>query len=188
MSKLAGLFLVALTVRAVGASPVALAGVPPEDSSDHTAVSAAARLGIKYEPPARNADRAFVAPPSNDPMLPEPLLLEPFIVNGTRAKLTERAIMTDGARLKIAKDRTLSPLYRYTFGPLAQLASYYFNPLGLLFGWRPNDAEAEVLYRQEERLEMLGEMDSLMRLEKIGGSKDTKLLQRVRFGAVIDTR
>ncbi len=180
MSKLAGLFLIALTVSTVGA--------PPADLSDHTSGSAAARLGIRYHPPAQVPGNTFVAPASTDLASPEPLLLEPFIVNGSRAKLTERAILTDGARLKLAKDRTLSPLYRYTFGPLAQLASYYFNPLGLLLGWRPNDAEAQVLYRQEERLQMLGEMDALVRLDRIGGSKDSKLLQRVRFGAVTDTR
>jgi hypothetical protein len=53
-----------------------------------------------------------------------------------------------------------------------------------LNGWHPNEAEAKTLYRQDERLKMLGELDSLARLEKIGGdAKDAKELQRIRFEA-----
>jgi hypothetical protein len=39
------------------------------------------------------------------------------------------------------------------------------------------------LYRQDERLKMLGEQDSLIRLETIGNKEDGKELQRIRFKA-----
>ncbi len=75
-----------------------------------------------------------------------------------------------------------------TFGPLSQIAAYYFNFLSILNGWHPNEAEALTLYRQDERLKMLGEMDSLIRLETIGGGKDAKELQRLRFEAAAVSR
>jgi hypothetical protein len=50
--------------------------------------------------------------------------------------------LTDGAKLEIAEKRYISPLYRVTFGPLSQVAAYYFNFLSVLHGWHPNEAEA----------------------------------------------
>jgi len=40
-----------------------------------------------------------------------------------------------------------------------------------------------VLYRQEERLKVLGELDSLIRLEMIHDPKVAKEMQQIRFGA-----
>ena len=115
--------------------------------------------------------------------------MEPVIVWGDRVKLTATDVLTDGAKLEIAEKRYISPLYRVTFGPLSQIAAYYFNFLSVLHGWHPNEAEALTLYRQDERLKMLGELDSLAELETIGGdSKDAKDFQRIRFEAAASSR
>ena len=50
-------------------------------------------------------------------------------------------------------------------------------------GWHPNSRDATVLYRQEERLKVLGELDSLIRLEMIHDPKVAKEMQQIRFGA-----
>ena len=136
-----------------------------------------AGLPVWSPPPAKPTEK--LPPPD-----PEVVKMEPFIVKDNRVKLTEADVLTDAAKLEIAEAKFLSPLYRVTFGPLNQVAGYYFNFLSILYGWHPNEAEAKTLYRQDERLKMLGELDSLARLEKIGGdAKDAKELQRIRFEA-----
>jgi hypothetical protein len=88
----------------------------------------------------------------------------------------------------MAEAKYLSPLYRVTFGPLSQIAAYYFNFLTILHGWHPNEAEAVTLYRQDERLKMLEKLDSLVRLEKIADPKEAKELQRIRYEAAAASR
>ena len=137
---------------------------------------------------------AWSPPPPNPvvrlpPPDPEVVQMEPVIVWGDRVKLTATDVLTDGAKLEIAEKRYISPLYRVTFGPLSQVAAYYFNFLSVLHGWHPNEAEALTLYRQDERLKMLGALDSLAELETIGGdSKDAKDFQRIRFEAAASSR
>jgi len=120
---------------------------------------------------------------------PEVVEMAPLIVWGTRVKLAETDVLTDTAKLEIAEKKYISPLYRVTFGPLSQVAAYYFNFLSVLHGWHPNEAEALTLYRQDERLKMLGELGSLAELETIGGdSKDAKDFRRIRFEAAASSR
>jgi len=114
--------------------------------------------------------------------------MAPLIVRGDRVKLAETDVLTDRAKLKIAEKRYISPLYRVTFGPLSQVAGYYFNFLTIFQGWHPNEAEAMTLYRQDERLKMLSELDSLSRLEAIGDAKEAKEFQRIRFNAAASSR
>jgi hypothetical protein len=114
---------------------------------------------------------------------PEVVKMAPVVVWGTRVKLSETDVLTDSGKLELAEKRYISPLYRVTFGPLSQLAGYYFNFLSIFQGWHPNEAEAVTLYRQDERLKMLSELDSLIRLETIGDAKEGKELQRIRFEA-----
>jgi hypothetical protein len=64
--------------------------------------------------------------------------------------LRENELLTPKGRLATAKRTTLSPVYQYTFGPLSWAAMLYFNPLALLSGAKPNDAEAMALYEQNE--------------------------------------
>jgi hypothetical protein len=151
--------------------------------------------GARLKPSPLLARRIFLSLPAWSPTpamtvkrlsAPDPDVVEmaPLIVWGTRAKLTEADVLTDQGKLDLAEKTYISPLYRVTFGPLSQIAAYYFNFLSILHGWHPNEAEAMTLYRQDERLKMLGEMDSLIRLESIGGrEEDAKELQRLRFEA-----
>jgi len=114
--------------------------------------------------------------------------MAPVIVWGARVKLSETDVLTDSGKLEIAEKRYISPLYRATFGPLSQVAGYYFNFLSILHGWHPNEVEAMTLYRQDERLKMLGELGSLIRLETIGDARDAKELQRIQFEASESSR
>ncbi len=122
------------------------------------------------------------------PFDPEVVQMKPFYVRENRVRLTETDVLTDTAQLKMAEAKYLSPLYRVTFGPLSQIAAYYFNFLTILHGWHPNEAEAVTLYRQDERLKMLEKLDSLVRLEKIADPKEAKELQRIRYEAAAASR
>jgi hypothetical protein len=131
-----------------------------------------------WSPPLAKPPKKLLPP---DPKVVE---MDPVLVWGSRVKLTETDVLTDTAKLEMAEKKYISPLYRVTFGPLSQLAGYYFNFLTILNGWHPNEAEARTLYLEDDRLQMLDEMDSLVRLERLGGdSKDAKELQRIRFEA-----
>ena len=103
--------------------------------------------------------------------------LQPYLVTTPRVKLTEKDVLTDQARLALAKKNQLTPLYQVTFGPLAQLGTYYANWLSILGGWHPNDLEATVLERQEEDIRRKTEMDHLLRLETLDDKKVMKALQ-----------
>lgn len=115
-------------------------------------------------------------------------VLAAVIVRAKRIQLTERDVLTDSGRLQIAKTRCLSPLYQAVGGPLSQLATYYFYPFSILGGWHPNDAEAMMLYRQEERLEMLSEMDHLIQLETLEDRRKEKELKKMRTHQSIISR
>jgi hypothetical protein len=127
-------------------------------------------------PPAKPAEK-FTAPD------PKVVKMAPLIVWGTRIPSSETEVLTERGRLELAEKRYISPLYRVTFGPLSQLAAYYLNFLTILGGWHPNEAEAMTLYRQDERLERLRELDALTRLEMFGDARDAKEFQRLRFEA-----
>ncbi len=177
------------------APPPATLNAQSENFPDPPPKSTATRLGIKFSPPPKETEsvRAVVAaqvphPTSADPTLPDILFLTPIEVSDKRSGLTERAVLTDKAKLEIAEKKMLTPLYRVTIGPLGQLGAYYLDFLSIFGGWHPNEAEAITLYRQEERLRMLGEMDDLIQVDTLHDTRNTKQLQRVRFGALIETR
>jgi hypothetical protein len=149
-------------------------GAPAADPSDYSNLSAAARLGVTFKPaPAPQAPAAALAPGT--------IALPRYIVRETREPLTPALILSPLATVDMAKDKYLSPLYRVTFGPLAQIAAYYTNFLTLFNGWHPNDAEALVLYKQDRRLEQLTELNDLIDLEMIDNPKAKKQLEGVRF-------
>jgi hypothetical protein len=77
----------------------------------------------------------------------------------------ERELLTPQGRLAAAQKTYLSPVYQKTLGPLVQIASYCFQPLTLLGGWRPNEAEAMTLYWEDDRRRILKDLDSLIELE-----------------------
>ena len=167
-----GPVLSALVIMAAG---VRLGGTPVADPSDYAHLGAAARLGISFTPAPAKPELAAAAP------APGTIALPRYIVREYREPLTEDIILSPKAALALAKDKYLSPLYRVTFGPLAQVATYYTNFLSLLDGWHPNDAEALVLYRQDRRLEQLTELNDLIDLEMIDNPQAGKQLQGVRF-------
>jgi hypothetical protein len=182
------LFCLALAGSARGNPPSSPSDPPAGGPSNYAALSPAARLGLKFSPPAKEEESSVVVPRSPsavfpDPVAPGTVLLPTFVITERRVKLTEKSVLSDKGRLEIAEKQCLTPLYRVTFGPLAQIATYYFDFLSILGGWHPNELEARELYREEERLRMLSEMDSLIRLETIDRPKGTKEFKRIQFGA-----
>jgi hypothetical protein len=127
-------------------------------------------------------------PETQPPPDPELVAMKPFFVRSTPVKLSETDVLTDSGKLELAEKRYISPLYRVTFGPLSQVAAYYFNFLTILNGWHPNEAEAITLYREDERLQMLGDMDSLIRIEKIAAPEDAKEFQELKYEAAASSR
>jgi hypothetical protein len=153
-----------------------LCGTPAVDRSDYANLSAAARLGVAFKPSPAGPE------PSPSPAAaPGPIALPKYIVRETQERLTPDIVLSPKAALDMAKDKYLSPLYRVTFGPFAQLAAYYTNFLSVFDGWHPNDAEALVLYRQERRLGQLAELNDLIDLEMIDNPQAKKQLERTRF-------
>jgi hypothetical protein len=181
--RLTVFFCFAIVVSSTGAQSTAPSDVPVGPPTDFLMLSAGDRLGIKYNPVTKVDDSAFVVP-----RLPGTILLPRFIVDDSRVKLTERDVLTEKATLEIAENKYLSPLYRVTFGPLMQIAEYYFSPLSIVKGWHPNEAEAMTLYRQDKRLEKLAELDSLIGLELIDDAKDAKEFQKLQFDASVSSR
>ena len=189
LTKAALLFFGAMAVSAVCAEASDAGGEPQQEGH----LSASVLLGFKFHPPARTIEDVTEAtqptsPVFSDGVSPGTFVLPPYFLNEARVKLTNKEILTDKGRLEIAEKRYISPLYRTTFGPLAQLATYYCDWLSILGGWHPNEAEAMALYRQQERRLMLDEMDSLIRLETALDPKATKQFQRIRFGADVTSR
>jgi hypothetical protein len=164
-------FVSALLILAAGSR---LGGASQDDSSGYAHLSAADRLGISFKPvPAQQGPAPAPAPGT--------IALPTYIVRESREPLTADLILTPKAALELAKDKYLSPLYRVTFGPFAQIAAYYTNFLTLFNGWHPNDAEALVLYNQDRRLEQLTELNDLIDLEMIDNPQAGKQLEGVRF-------
>ena len=207
-AKIFCLFCATMAVTALGVPPPAPGDASVGSTSNHPALSTAERLGIKFSPATKDGEGEVVASPlpPGAVVAPGTVQLPPFVVRETKVKLTEKDVLTDKAKLELAKKRYLSPLYRTTLGPLSQLGAYYINWLSIFGGWHPNEVEAAVLNRQDERLEMLGEMDSLIRLETIGraleakpsdsltglelirAAKENKQLRGIRFGAEVLSR
>jgi hypothetical protein len=174
---------VAMAGSAMGAPPPALSDAPIGAPSDFTSLSASARLGLRFGPAAQQGESTFVVT-----QVPDSILLPRFFVKEPRVRLTETDILTDKAKLRMAQDRYLSPLYRVTFGPMAQLAEYYFNTLSVLRGWHPNEAEAMTLYRQDERLGKLAELNALIGLETLDNAREAKQFQKIQYDALTSSR
>ncbi|MGA2693945.1 MAG: hypothetical protein ABSF76_16400 [Opitutaceae bacterium] len=181
--KLACIALATLALSAEGQSTTASVDSKIGEPARNGSQSAAERLGFSYTP-LKNASEASV--PFKSSL--DAILMPKFMVNESRESLTEKNVLTYEGTLKIAKDRYISPLYRVTFGPLAQIAAYINDPLSILKGWHPSDSEAMALYRQDERLERLSELDSLIGLELVDSAKDTKEFQKLRSDASISSR
>lgn len=151
--------------ESVNATPVA---VPADRAAD--------RLQITFSPQPRTAPLPVDASPV--------IVLPNFDVRDSRIDLEEHRLLTAKGLLAEAKRRELSPMYQRTFGPLAVVAAVYFNPLSLLMGVRANDAEAMVLFAQDERLRRLHESESLIEVYKESDPatyQDLKVVLRESF-------
>ena len=127
--------------------------------------SASTHLGIVFAP-VKTAEAAAVEQPPSSVDVQPPIVLPKFDVRESRFELEYHRLLTAKGQLAEAKRQELSPAYQKTFGPLAAVAAIYFNPLSLLMGVRANDAEAMVLYEQDEHIRRRHEADSLVDLLK----------------------
>jgi len=137
--------------------------------------SAAERLGFKFNPVKEPAPPATASAPAPDGTV----VMPKFLVRESRAKPTEEDLMTPAEKLSQAKKENISPLYAVTFGPLSQLAGYYFNWLGILGGWHPNDAEALVLHQQNVRLRKMSEFDDMVEMVRLADPKQAAELKNM---------
>lgn len=190
------LFGIAIAVSAMGAPPSNPGNAPVGGSSERRALSAADRLGFAFDPAAKDGGSAVVDPRmppavssiSPDDMAPGTVILPPFVVTAPGVRLRDEDLLTGEARLILAEKKYLSPLYRATIGPLSQIAGYCNNFPSILQGWHPNEAEAMTLYREDKRLEMLSEFDSMIRLEMTDNAKEAQELRRLRTEEYIRSR
>ena len=155
--------------------------VSTDSQSTKLGSSVATHLGLKFEPKTQEATNTYLDPKILDSIFPETVVLPKFVVRDRRQKFTEDQILTDKAKLARAEKSYLSPLYRVSFGPLSQLASYYFDWTSILNGWHPNEIEAMALYRENELQKRKAEMDRFIKLEAIGKGNDAKLLPELRL-------
>lgn len=136
------------------------------------------KLGYHYDPAIRATEGApaTVLVTSVEP--PE-VVMDRLVVTAKKLNLEPHEMLTQRGRMVEAKRKHLSPVYQKTFGPLAQLAGYYFNWLSILGGWHPNETEAYLFAEQDERLRILRGLSELEKLDRLGrepapGSKAKK--------------
>jgi len=125
------------------------------------------KLGYHYDPAIRASEGApaTVLVTSVEP--PE-VVMDRLVVTAKKLNLEPHEMLTQRGRMVEAKRKHLSPVYQKTFGPLAQLAGYYFNWLSILGGWHPNDTEAYLFAEQDERLRILRGLSELEKLDRLG--------------------
>jgi hypothetical protein len=155
----------------------------PESSSDSRR-DTVERLRFRFsvEPSTESGpSSATVSNTEADAPPPGVTRLPRFEVRDRRLDLTEREVLTDRGLVDSAKQRYLSPVYQKTFGQLSQLALLYFNPLALLGGWHPNDAEAMTLYEQDERLRRMRRSDDLLDLYRVDDDGEAIKLRRLLY-------
>ena len=109
------------------------------------------------------------------------VMMPKFIVMANRNVPREEEMLTEYGRVQYAKKKFTTPLYRATFGPLAQIAGFYFNFFTILNGWHPSEAEAMTLYRESERVRIVSEFDDLSRLEGLGNPYAGEEFGRMRW-------
>jgi len=178
VSLLLGFVLISSIARAVASDAIE----PTQERTPKLSLLPAALLGFEYEKPGPktpNLARTGSLSQSIED-LGETVQLPKFIVEARRNVPKEKEMLTDYGRLQFAKKTFTTPLYRATFGPLSQVATYYFNFLTILNGWHPSDAEAMTLYRESERVRILSDFDDLCRLEKLRDPHTDRELGRMR--------
>jgi hypothetical protein len=173
-----GFILMSSIARAVASDAIE----PTQERTPKLSDLPAALLGFKYEKPGPTTPNLASTGSSSQPIedLGEIVQLPKFVVEARRNVPEAKEMLTDYGRLQFAKKTFTTPLYRATFGPLSQVATYYFNFLTILNGWHPSDAEAMTLYRESERVQILADFDELCRLEKLRDPHAAKELRQMR--------
>lgn len=125
------------------------------------------KLGYTYDPHVRDVKGApaAVLMPAVEP--PE-VMMDRLVVTAKKLNLEPHEMLTDRGRMKEAQKKYLSPVYQKTFGPLAQLAGYYFNWLSILGGWHPNESEAALFAEQDEIVRIRTRLAELEQLDRVG--------------------
>jgi hypothetical protein len=90
------------------------------------------------------------------------LVLPNFDVQNSRIDLTERDVLTQKELLARAKTRYLNPAYQKTMGQLSAALGMLANIPSIFYGWHPNDAEASVLFADDEKLRQIRESFDLI--------------------------
>jgi hypothetical protein len=138
----------AAVLAALGCVAVVVAEDAPA-SEPAPRLSTAERLRLEFAPSQPEpAPAPLAAGTDSTPIVRLPRL----DVRDRPIPLRDDELLTPKGRLAAAKRATLSPMYQHTFGPLSWAALLYFNPLALLSGVKPNDAEAMALYEQDEAI------------------------------------
>jgi hypothetical protein len=183
------LVFVAVAARAQSPSPPAIGAAPAPESSPPGRREAVDRLQFHFslQPPpspeasGSSANSRVSSPVTDTPAPADVVRLPKFEVRDRRIDLTEREVLNERGLIDAAKQRYLTPAYQKTFGQLSELALLYFNPLALLGGWHPNDAEAMTLYEQDERLRRMRRSDELLDLYHLDDTKDAIKLKELLY-------
>ena len=117
--------------------------------------------------------------PAPQPTTDGPVIVLPkFEVHDTRVRLSERDVMSSQALLAEAKERYLTSVYQKTIGQVSAALGLIANLPSILGGWHPNDAEATVLFSQDERLRRIRNTNDLLELVEITDPVEYKALRQ----------
>ena len=118
MNLLAKFFLFSgvLAASVFGTPPPSQDAAPTSAPSDFMALPPAVRLGVKFDPAARNSNprkTSILSPVAGtilpDATDPDAVQMEPFVVRERRAKLTDTEVLSDKAAREYAMNEYLSP-------------------------------------------------------------------------------
>lgn len=165
-------------------APASSAATPATEASSAPASETVERLRFHFSlPPASDpaAPAAAVAASDSETAPPGVVRLPKLEVRDRRIDLEPREVLSEKGRIDAAKQRYLTPAYQQTFGQLSELALLYFNPLALLGGWHPNDAEAMTLYEQDERRRRMRRGDESLDLHHVDDTKGAIKLKELLY-------
>jgi len=131
------------------------------------------KLGYHYDPGVREKKGAPETVLVRNFEPPE-VVMDRVLVTARKLNLEPHEMLTPRGRMVEAKKKYLSPVYQKTFGPLSQLAGYYFNWLSILGGWHPNEMEAYLFAEQDERVRIIETLSELERLDRLGRQPQAK--------------
>jgi hypothetical protein len=178
--RTARLVIFGVCLSSANGSPPAKDGADSGEAKMDPPIASISRLGFSFETPSRKIENLHPSIFAYDPIGPI-LVLPTMRVAAKRVDLSKTEVLSNEGRVQFAVRKYTTPLYRVTFGPLSQIATYYFNFLTILNGWHPNEAEAMTLYLEDDRIRILSEADNLIWLESIDRKKELPELKQMHF-------